>query len=369
MTITPALETACGREVVASLAWAVRSQSRSPARRCLAGLVFSHIEIRTDMTDFLPRGRSDAARLMLEELRSGAATSLVILGIEGAPPDVLARISRRHDRCPRSLRPVCLRQQRRRRSARRDRPISSSCSAIGICCRPVTTPEAFTVPTLRDDMQRLLRGLQSSAAPLGAAVRAADPPGAFLAIARDWIGASKVRSVDGVWFAPDARPCADPGQNPCRRHGHCRPGRRWTRQSGRPSRAPTRATPDCWPPDPPCSRARPLMPCAAMWNAVDRSRRVLVSALLLVAFPLAVGHRRHRGAGGAWHRCRRAGGAARLRLRARRRGRLRHDHAGGDRGLPGAAGRPPQAGRGRARDLAAHRSGLHAGRASPPRWD
>ena len=60
----------------------------------LAGLVFSNIEIRSDMTDFLPRGRSDAARLMLEQLRSGAATSLLILGIEGAPPDVLARISR-----------------------------------------------------------------------------------------------------------------------------------------------------------------------------------------------------------------------------------------------------------------------------------
>src|SRR5580692_1490472 len=60
----------------------------------LAGLVFSHVEIRTDMTDFLPRGRSDAARLMLEELRTGATTTLVTLGIEGVPPDALARVSR-----------------------------------------------------------------------------------------------------------------------------------------------------------------------------------------------------------------------------------------------------------------------------------
>ena len=51
-------------------------------------------------------------------------------------------------------------------------------------------------------MERLLRGLQSSAAPLLQQFGAADPTGAFLAIARDWIGASKVRSVDGVWFAP-----------------------------------------------------------------------------------------------------------------------------------------------------------------------
>jgi predicted exporter len=52
-------------------------------------------------------------------------------------------------------------------------------------------------------MQRLLRGLRSSAAPLLQQFGAADPTGAFLAIARDWIGISKVRSVDGVWFAPE----------------------------------------------------------------------------------------------------------------------------------------------------------------------
>ena len=52
-------------------------------------------------------------------------------------------------------------------------------------------------------MQRLLRGLQSSAAPLVQQFGTADPPGAFLAIARDWVGASKVRSVHGVWFAPE----------------------------------------------------------------------------------------------------------------------------------------------------------------------
>ena len=57
----------------------------------LAALVFSRIDVRADMTDFLPRGRSEAARLMLEELRTGPATGLVMLGIENAPPDVLAR--------------------------------------------------------------------------------------------------------------------------------------------------------------------------------------------------------------------------------------------------------------------------------------
>ena len=167
----------------------------------LAGVVFSHIEIRTDMTDFLPRGRSDAARLMLDELRSGAATGLIILGIEGAPVDALARISRNMtgalDRSGQfalvSNAGGDLAGSADQQVLFRHRYLLSS----------VTTPEAFTVPMLRDDMRHLLRGLQSSAAPLLQQFGTADPPGAFLAIARAWAGASKVRSVHGVWFAPE----------------------------------------------------------------------------------------------------------------------------------------------------------------------
>ena len=46
------------------------------------------------MADFLPAGQTPATKLMLDELRSGAAASLVLIGIEGASPDDLARISR-----------------------------------------------------------------------------------------------------------------------------------------------------------------------------------------------------------------------------------------------------------------------------------
>src|SRR6185437_2557341 len=64
-----------------------------------------------------------------------------------------------------------------------------------------TTPEAFTVPALNADMQRLLRLLQSSASPLVSRFGLADPTGAFLALVQNWAGSAKIRSVDGVWFA------------------------------------------------------------------------------------------------------------------------------------------------------------------------
>ena len=167
----------------------------------LAALVFSRIDVRADMTDFLPRGRSEAARLMLEELRSGSATGLVMLGIENAPPDVLAGISR--DMTAALLRSGQFAFVNNGSGNLLNSPEQQTLFMHRYLLSSVSRPEAFTVEALRDDLQRLLRSLQSSAAPLMQQFGFADPIGAFLAIARDWIGTSRVRSVDGVWFAPE----------------------------------------------------------------------------------------------------------------------------------------------------------------------
>jgi predicted exporter len=167
----------------------------------LAVLVFRHVEIRTDMTEFLPSGRSDTARLMLEELRSGPTASLIIIGLESAPVADLARISREMSSAlNRSGQFALVNNTAEGLTSSAEEQILF---AHRYLLSPITTSEAFTVAALRDDMQRLLQGLQTSAAPLLQQFGVADPPGAFLSIARTWIGTSRVRSIDGVWFAPD----------------------------------------------------------------------------------------------------------------------------------------------------------------------
>jgi predicted exporter len=167
----------------------------------LAVLVFSHVEIRTDMTEFLPSGRSDTARLMLEELRSGPTASLIIIGLEGGPVAELARISREmFSALKRSGQFALVNNSAEGLTGSVEEQILF---AHRYLLSPVTTSEAFTVAALRDDMWRLLRGLQTSAAPLLQEFGVADPPGTFLAIAQSWIGTSRVRSIDGVWFAPE----------------------------------------------------------------------------------------------------------------------------------------------------------------------
>ena len=52
------------------------------------------VQVRADMADLLPPGGTPAARLLARELRSGPASSLLIVALEGAEPEHLARVSR-----------------------------------------------------------------------------------------------------------------------------------------------------------------------------------------------------------------------------------------------------------------------------------
>ena len=158
--------------------------------------VLSRVTVRTDMTEFLPSGQTDAARLVMDEARAGTATGLILVAIEGADIGELARISRAMSA---SLPATGL-----------FRLVAGGEAALppaaleGLFARRYLLADAdFSVAGLRAGMQGLLRQLQSSAAPLVAQFGLADPPGAFLTMLRGWSGESRVRSIEGAWFAAD----------------------------------------------------------------------------------------------------------------------------------------------------------------------
>ncbi|MEO8713775.1 MAG: MMPL family transporter, partial [Acetobacteraceae bacterium] len=166
----------------------------------LALVVFRSIDMRTDMTDFLPAGKTEAARFMLSELRAGVATNLILVGVEGASPGDLARISR-------AMGSALGRSGLFAFVANGEQTMSEADETYLFQHRyllsPVIGPAAFTVAALRHDLRTLLDQLRSSASPLAERFGLADPQGAFLAMGRAWIGASPIRTVSGTWFAPD----------------------------------------------------------------------------------------------------------------------------------------------------------------------
>ncbi len=161
--------------------------------------VLSRIEVHTDMLAFLPAGETTAARLVLREAREGSATGLILIGIDGAPVAELARISR-------AVAGGLTRSGLFAVVAGGQAAISEQDEALLFAHRyllsPTTSEAAFTVPALHADLERLLGQLRSSAAPLAVRYGLPDPPGAFLAAMGSWIGASRIRTIDGAWFAP-----------------------------------------------------------------------------------------------------------------------------------------------------------------------
>ncbi len=169
----------------------------------LGGALASVVRVRADLAEFLPPGHTRASEFLVRELRSGAATSLLLIGIEGAPSQELARLSR-------SLGAAL-------RASGRFSFVGDGTTSLGdaeqallfrhrYLLSPETRPEAFTEAALRTKLEALLDGLRSAASPLLARFGFADPTGAFLGLARHWLGESQLETQDGAWFATGTSP-------------------------------------------------------------------------------------------------------------------------------------------------------------------
>ena len=160
-------------------------------------LLLRVVEIRGDVVDFLPAPETPEAAFLMQELRGGVAATLLLAGIEGAPRAELARISRAMgERLAASPHFTLV--------ANGAEDISEAERDLLFRHRYLLSAVSFEPAALREDLERLLDGLRSSAAPLVRLYGFADPPNAFLTLLRGWLSDSRVESEGGVWFAPGA---------------------------------------------------------------------------------------------------------------------------------------------------------------------
>jgi len=59
-----------------------------------AWIAVAHTKIYTDLTGFLPTAPDRTQQLLLDQLREGPASRLILIGIEGDTPEKLANLSR-----------------------------------------------------------------------------------------------------------------------------------------------------------------------------------------------------------------------------------------------------------------------------------
>uniref|UniRef100_UPI0018DFB166 MMPL family transporter n=1 Tax=Neoroseomonas rubea TaxID=2748666 RepID=UPI0018DFB166 len=158
------------------------------------------VTLRGDIADFLPAPATAEAAFLLGELRSGAATTLLIAGIEGAAAEDLARVSL-------AMGTTLAADARFALVANGAPRLAEEEAALLFLHRYALSPttDGFTEPALRAALEGVLDGLRSSAEPLVRRFAFADPTGAFLGLLRGWADGAAVRSAHGVWMAEGPR--------------------------------------------------------------------------------------------------------------------------------------------------------------------
>jgi len=182
--------------VVATLVWAVLA--------IVAIVILARARYTTDLSAFLPRSPTATQKLLVDQLRDGLASRLIVVAIEGTDPATRARISTAMATRLRSDQQFVSVNNGETASANRDRMFLFSHRYL---LSDTVTPERFTVEGLRGAIQDTIDLLASPAGLLTKDLLPHDPTGEMVEIVGQLAGgaAGAPRTVDGVWTSADGK--------------------------------------------------------------------------------------------------------------------------------------------------------------------
>ncbi len=154
--------------------------------------------VSADITAFLPPSVSRTQQLLIDQLRDGVASRLLLIGIEGDEADKLAVISRDLARRLQATQLFSHVNNGEAALSSRERELIMTHRYL---LSPAVTSERFSAAALREALENDLRLLAS---PLGAMIKPtlpSDPTGEWLRIATSLSAGGGPASRAGVWFA------------------------------------------------------------------------------------------------------------------------------------------------------------------------
>ena len=166
----------------------------------VAGLVVARTNFSTDMSAFLPRSAEPAQQMLVDQLREGVVSRLILVAVERAPPAALAAASRDMAAKLRSDDRFTLVANGEAAALTRERDLLWQYRYL---LSPAVTAEHFTAPALRRALDADLSMLGSDLGVLVKRMLQADPTGEMLILLQGLAGRSHPTSVDGVWFTRD----------------------------------------------------------------------------------------------------------------------------------------------------------------------
>jgi predicted exporter len=165
----------------------------------LAAFAIHTLQISTDLRSFMPPPQTPDQKLLMDQIGEGPGTRLLLLAIEGAPPETLAELSR-------SLAAAL------RADAHFEQVINGAFDPASLdekllpyryLLSPTLDKHNLDAAYLADQLQQRVEDLASPAATLLKPILPRDPTLEVLALAERWSPPKPPAMRDGVWFSAD----------------------------------------------------------------------------------------------------------------------------------------------------------------------
>ena len=164
------------------------------------GIVISRSRFTTDLSAFLPRSPSPAQQVLLEQIRDGLASRLILVGIEGADASTRAGLSRQIATRLRADPAFVSVNNGEPVSAERDRAFLFNNRYL---LSPAVTPARFSADGLHAALSDSIDLLASPAGLLVKSLLPRDPTGEMVQLLEQFNSGARPQMVDGTWASRD----------------------------------------------------------------------------------------------------------------------------------------------------------------------
>ncbi|MGH8296006.1 MAG: MMPL family transporter [Steroidobacteraceae bacterium] len=180
----------------------------------IAALILARARYSTDLSAFLPRAPTPSQRLLVEQLRQGVASRLIIVAIDGGFPvdsrsrtrvpggESRARLSQGLARRLRADRQFLSVENGDQAAARRDR---AYLFAHRYLLSSTVTAQRFTAAGLRHAIENTIDLLASPAGLLAESMVPSDPTGEMMTLLGQLSQRQPPRTLDGVWASRNGK--------------------------------------------------------------------------------------------------------------------------------------------------------------------
>jgi predicted exporter len=166
----------------------------------VCGVIVGRTHFTADLSAFLPRAPTAEQKILVNQLKEGAVSRLVLIGIAGADAQTRAELSRNLGDRLRAAKAFPAIHNGEAKETERDRTFFFTNRYL---LSPAVTPEHFTVDGLRAAIGESIDLLASPAGMLLKSMLPRDPTGEMVRLLDQLDGGPRPQLLDGVWASKD----------------------------------------------------------------------------------------------------------------------------------------------------------------------